>query len=380
MREPLTEFIQAVRAEGVRVSVAESIDALHAAGAVRFEREELREALAAALVKDELDRPAFDEVFARFFSAGDEGSAKRRRRAAAGAGPGRAGSEPSGAGPPQRAEHSSFPSSRSEERARFPSRAPKQPSGREGGEADRLAARRRVRALFRKPFREMDEVDAEALSAFAAELARRFRARLRRRRRRGRRGRLDFRRTLRRSIVHGGAPFELAFRRRRPARIDLCALCDVSGSVRHASELFVSLLAPCREFFRRFRVFVFVDRPVEATIEDGRLVPHAPIDFHAFSDFGRTLVELEQALGPSIGRSTVLVVLGDARTNRRPPRADVLRRLRARARALWWLVPERTKRWGRGDSAIDAYRPSCDVVLECASGEQLLAAIARLAR
>jgi uncharacterized protein with von Willebrand factor type A (vWA) domain len=381
MREVLTEFLQEVRAAGVPVSLAESIDALRAAVAVGVEREPLREALAAAVVKDEADREAFDEVFERFFAAG-EALRRRRRGARAGGGdgegqPGR-GRPGAGRAPQVHAE---------DERPGQPphrgDRAGGEARPRERGEprgAAEVRRRLRRRALLRKPFREMDPVEAEELAALASELARRFRTRLARRFRRGRRGRLDFRRTLRRSIAHGGAPFHLELRRRRPSRPDLVALCDVSGSVRHAAELFAALLAPCRRFFRRVRLIVYVDRPVEASVESGRLVPHEPIDLHALSDLGRVLLELEDRLSPTLTRNTVLLVLGDARNNRRPARADALGRLRARVRALWWLVPEPRARWGTGDSAIEAYRPYCDERLECPSGAALLAALDRLAR
>jgi hypothetical protein len=44
------------------------------------------------------------------------------------------------------------------------------------------------------------------------------------------------------------------------------------------------------------------------------------------------------------------------------------------------LLPEERARWGTGDSAISAYRPHCDVLLECADGTGLLAALDRLGR
>ena len=226
----------------------------------------------------------------------------------------------------------------------------------------------------------MEPGEAEELVALAAELGRRFRARLARRRRSGRHGRLDFRRPIRRSIAHGGVPLDLVMRRRRPARPDLLALCDLSGSVRHAAEFFAAVLAPAQDFFRRVRLLVFVDRAVEATFEADGLVPHEAIDFHAFSDYGRMLVDLERRFATAVTRSTVVVVLGDARTNRRPPRADVLARLAAKARTLWWLVPESPTLWGKGDSAIAAYRSGCDEVLPCANAAELLSALDRLAR
>ena len=368
MREQLAEFVREVRAAGVPVSVAEAIDSLRAASVAGVERDVLREALAAALVKDESDRDVFDEVFDRFFAAAAEPSAKKKRKAAGGGvGEARRSSSPSrnaDGPPPVRAE----PLSLSKGETRSP-------------RSTIIDRRVRSRKLLAKPFRDLDPLEAEELRDLAETLAHRFRGRLRRRLRPSpRRGRLDFRRTLRRSISRGGAPVDLELRRRRRGRIDVVALCDVSGSVRHASELFAALLGPCQELLRSFRLFVFVDHAVEASIEDGRIVPHAPVDVHAFSDLGQTLVELERAPAPALGRNTVLLVLGDARNNRKPPRADVFGRLGSRARAVWWLVPETRGRWGRGDSAIESYRPHCDEIFECATGAALIAALERLGR
>src|SRR5207244_166440 len=80
---------------GVEVSVAESLDALVAVAAVGVEREPMREALAAALVKHEADRPAFDRLFDEAFPLVGGAEEGRRRRRARGAG---GGAVPTGAG------------------------------------------------------------------------------------------------------------------------------------------------------------------------------------------------------------------------------------------------------------------------------------------
>src|SRR5437016_10744359 len=68
MRARILDFVQTLRARGgVEVSVAESLDALVAVAAVGVEREAMREALAAALVKHEADRPVFDQLFDEAF-------------------------------------------------------------------------------------------------------------------------------------------------------------------------------------------------------------------------------------------------------------------------------------------------------------------------
>jgi uncharacterized protein with von Willebrand factor type A (vWA) domain len=373
VRAVLTEFLHEVRAAGIPVSLAEGIDALRAACTVGVERRRLRDGLAAAIVKDEADRPAFDDAFDRFFAPRDADGRKSKRAVPGGpsSGAGRRG-EATGRmeQTPESPREPRGDSPRAVERAR-----------RSAQRAREVERRLRRRALLAKPFRALEPLEAMELVALAEDLARRFRGRLRRRLRAARRrGRLDFRRTLRRSIARGGVPLDIELRRRRPGRIDVVALCDVSGSVRHATDFFAALLGPCQDLLRSLRILAFVDHAIEATIEDGKLVPLAPVDVHAFSDLGQVLVEIERADLAPFGRNTLLVVLGDARNNRRAPRADVLGRLCTRVRAVWWLAPEERSRWGTGDSAIEAYRPHCDVLLECADGAALLAALDHLGR
>src|SRR5881409_1780282 len=90
MRERIHAFVQALRARGVEISVAEALDALRAVAAAGVEREVLRETLAAALVKDEADRPIFDPLFDELFpaigAAGEEEGRRRRRTKGPGGG------------------------------------------------------------------------------------------------------------------------------------------------------------------------------------------------------------------------------------------------------------------------------------------------------
>jgi hypothetical protein len=61
-------FVAALREAGLTVSIAEGIDAAESMGAVDLlDREQLRAALAATLVKRQLHRPAFDTVFDVFY-------------------------------------------------------------------------------------------------------------------------------------------------------------------------------------------------------------------------------------------------------------------------------------------------------------------------
>ncbi|MFM8410141.1 MAG: hypothetical protein ACKOCT_07670, partial [Alphaproteobacteria bacterium] len=68
--------------------------------------------------------------------------------------------------------------------------------------------------------------------------------------------------------------------------------------------------------------------------------------------------------------------LGDARNNRLAHRADALARLRHLGRGVVFAVAEPRARWNTGDSALAAYAPHCDLLLETTS----LGALARALR
>ncbi len=71
MQDRIVEFIQALRAAGVRVSLAESSDGLRAIEAMGVQDRELfKAALRSSLVKEHSDFAAFDQLFPIFFSAG----------------------------------------------------------------------------------------------------------------------------------------------------------------------------------------------------------------------------------------------------------------------------------------------------------------------
>src|SRR5437763_6036586 len=375
MRARILDFVHTLRARGgVEVSVAESLDALVAVAAVGVEREPVREALAAAGVKHEADRPAFDRLSDQAFPRVGGAEEGRRRRRARGAG---GGAVPTGAGRGGRDGGRSRLRDEREERGERATHghgreASPGAEARHAGEVGRAARARRLLAL---PFREFTSRDVEEARELVRELGARLRGRLARRERQARRGRVDFRRTLRHSMSSGGVPVRPRFRARRPGRPDLVALCDLSGSVAAASELLLGLIAPAADHFRRVHLFAYVDHPCPVSIERGHVAPGGPLDLHARSDFGRVLVEVWEGHRARLTRSTLLLVLGDARNNRLPPRADLLRAIADRVQRIVWLVPEPRARWDTGDSVLGMYAPACEAVVECVDLGALVRAV-----
>jgi len=408
LKDLIARLIGRLRQDGVAVSVAEAVDAARAATIVGVERHVLRDALAATLVKDEADRAVFLAVFERVFPATPRAAAaarERRRGGSGGAGAGdhaggaagetgagaRASGMPSdaeGASPASRAGGRETAGARREPAARRSGRdeaSPDDEGARSGADEDEgsgaIARRTRERSLLRLPFRAMTPSDVEACADLARAIATRVTARVRRRLAPRPTGRLDFRRTIRAAVPRGGVPFERRWRSRRPGAPDLVAAVDLSMSTATASEFFLALLAPAAAYFRHVHLFGFVDRLVPIEFVAGQVRPAGPLDVMARSDFGRVLRDLVENHATVLGADTVLLVLGDARNNRRPPRADLLAAARARVRRALWLNPEPRERWNTGDSVIASYARHVDAVVACgtlAELERALTAVATL--
>ena len=378
----LLRFINQLREADVRVSIAETIDAMNAIAAAGLERTPMREALAATLIKDEDDRHIFDEIFAIFFASGrqhtDDGRRKPGDHSSAAPGAGNVESES-----PRTAREDKRPSESANQNREPPEESQNgraseidEPRGSESSKHQEDSAgaaneseeagldkhdgsqsgqRAQLNKILRTPFEQYSDLEYDQARDALAPIARRFRVRLGRRLKMARRGRLDFRRTIRSSIQRGGTLSDLHFRARRPRHIDLVIVADISGSVRYSSTLMLELIAGAADFFRRVRSFVFVDRIAEAELEGRHLVMTPPLDLYARSDFGRVLGELWERRGELLNRASVLVIMGDGRNNRRPARADLIREMARTCRAVIWLIPEERERWGTGDSAIFQY-------------------------
>jgi uncharacterized protein with von Willebrand factor type A (vWA) domain len=192
---------------------------------------------------------------------------------------------------------------------------------------------------------------------------------------------VDVRRTMRASLQTGGVPIELRYRPRRPRRPEIFVLCDVSTSVTSASTFFLSVLHALHDSFRKLRSFVFIERISEVTEvfereRDFRAASEAVsrdagvADVSGYTDYGRVWTEFLALIGDELHPRATVIVLGDARTNGRPPRDDVFAAITARAGRTFWLNPEPRLYWNYGDSVIAAYERHC-LAFECWRTDQL---------
>jgi uncharacterized protein with von Willebrand factor type A (vWA) domain len=329
MRENLHRFFRAARGAGVRLSPAESIDAMRAVAEVGFaDRDILRDTFLLTLAKTQDEKKALGDCFDLFFSqpepsrtapendnAGESDATETQSTESAG------GQSTDGLGPlaqmllsQDRNElaaaiaNASSAASLSDIRyftqrgifsarildlmgiqrlreeldglaAANPAMAERLAAATEGlrdtvretvSQALLLYGREeaenlRNEILRNAPLSRIEPRQVEQMRFLIRQIARRLRERYSKPRKRQRRGHLDVRRTIRRNAAWGGIPFLTAWKRRRRDRPKIVALCDVSGSVARVSDFFLLLIHSLHEVVSDVRSFAFSGHLIEVS-------------------------------------------------------------------------------------------------------------------
>ena len=186
-----------------------------------------------------------------------------------------------------------------------------------------------------------------------------------RRKKNFRRGKLDIRKTIQDNWVNQGILFNLRWSYKKVDRPKILVICDVSGSVGAYARFMLMFLFSLTEVVSKIRAFVFSSHLGEVTDEfkGGNLEDSiesalskyggGSTDYsHAFSDFVSLCID-------EIDKKTTVVILGDARNNFGPEKAELLKSVYERSKQVYWLNPEGKYRWNTGDSVMNTYSAYC---------------------
>ena len=170
--------------------------------------------------------------------------------------------------------------------------------------------------------------------------------------------------------------------RARPPKPEIVVLADMSGSVAAFSRFTLDLLIALDSRLSRLRVFSFVDGLAEITTlvrdarSSGRRLDQREASADAIrlsgsSDYGYVMREFASAYAHQLTRRSVVLVVGDARTNYLDPAESAFAEIGDRAGKVYWLNPEQRRYWNQGDSVIGRYAPWCAQVSECRTLRQI---------
>ena len=356
MKEQLLGFFDALRQAGLAPSVSESLDAAAAVAPPASSGRSCARRWRPRLVKDHAERAV---VRRRVRPLLRRCRRERRRAASAAAAPregdgsGRGGPAAGRAAQPQRRRRRAGEEERREQRAGEPRE--RSAHGARAGPAARAARASRSAPWTGTRSRRCAIWSPSSAAACACAGRAAWR--------RAKRGRLDLRRTIRRALSRGGVPIELLLRAPRPGKTDLLALVDLSYSTATAAEFLLALLAPARRFFRRVQLARLRRPPVprcRSRVATSSRTSRSTSTRAPTS--ARCCRLLDERYDVGLGRNTVLLVLGDARNNRRPPRADLLPRLRRRVRRSCGSTPSRAS---AGTPATASWRRTNGTATRC---------------
>ncbi len=246
-----------------------------------------------------------------------------------------------------------------------------------------VAASRRLPLPEDLDLMHVTQQEIAELERVVGPLARRLASRLSHRRRRARRrGTLDVRRTIRKSLGHGGVLLEPQFKPPHRSKPELVLITDVSGSMATFARFTMQLASAISSQLSKVRVFAFIDGVdevteyfspstsfAEALHRIGSEADLVRTDGH--SDYGRVFAEFEDLYRDAVSAKTSVIITGDARSNYRDPRPVALDGMAARAKAVFWLNPEPRRYWNTGDSVMAKYEASCTSVSHVRSVRQL---------
>ncbi len=160
---------------------------------------------------------------------------------------------------------------------------------------------------------------------------------------------IDYRRTLRHSMKHGGVPIELRRRRHKEKMRPLVLICDISGSMDRYSRLLLQFVHAMEQGLDNVEVFVFSTRltritrelrkkNVDAAIEQ---VVNSVHDWSGGTRIGESIKAFNYEWSRRVLRSGATVVMISDGWDRGDPQllATEMARLQRSCRRLIWLNP-----------------------------------------
>lgn len=231
----------------------------------------------------------------------------------------------------------------------------------EEGQEDDPIAYSVEEVLTRKDFSEFTTEDMEKARDIVAKLAAVLATRLSRRKVISRKGKvIDFRRSWRRSLAHGGEPIELMRKQQKIKKTKILLLCDVSGSMDCYAKFLIQFIYGMQQELREVEVAVFSTHLTNITgllrrkglAEGLNEVANVVPDWSGGTKIGESLLEFYRQFATSFSAYRTVVILISDGWDRGD--ADLLRRsmemLHRHAYKLIWLNPL---------LGSDTYQPIC---------------------
>lgn len=429
----IVEFIDVLRTAGIRVSNSESIDAINALNHVDLlNKEEVRIALSVCLAKSEEDKKVFFEAFDRFFIRADkreeyvnsviQGMEQKRQEINEKAAELRFRDEEILHDDQMKEIYAALPEKEKQSIREFLDKttagknvkddfkqitetiihsklkslknkyannqfAGLDMHGNSASEAgiiagDVIETIQKENELLHTSLGEISDKDVPGVIRLIEAMTERLVKNMARQKKNSsKRSRLDFSRTISRSLSTGGVPFELKYRRKSKQKYKYLILCDVSASMHRFSGFVLQFISGIHSALANSDCYIF-SQDVEHINLNGfgnalkfeQQVKNSAV-WRKGTDISAAL-RLMQENHPVLNSSVVVLIVSDAKTINADKALEFLKKMALSVKKILWLNPVPEGEWNNIQS-IEWFREVC-YMLDCSTLDKLNRAVSRI--
>ena len=217
-------------------------------------------------------------------------------------------------------------------------------------DAKTMSGANRMEKIRKTDFNKLENIDSEFFDKIAQQLWKQMSYRMKRRMKAGKKGsRLDFSRTIRKSIAKGGWPTEIVNRRRKLVKKRLVMLLDVSGSMDKYSFFLLKFIFVLKNYFETVEAFTFSTELQHITpyLKQNNLknvyqiISDQVESWSSGTRIGECLTEFNESHAKSIlSRSNIVVILSDGLDTGEPEILEkAVKDIKLKTKQLIWLNP-----------------------------------------
>jgi uncharacterized protein with von Willebrand factor type A (vWA) domain len=329
----LLGFSRQLKDQGLKITPGRVVDAMRSLSFIDLSlRPDFANTLKANFLSSRKDIPVFDALFAEFWGWLQE---LQLRKAAP------SEDEPKGEGEGEKGKDEST----------FDFLEENSGEGDEGEEEKKqIWSYSPQEKLMAKNFRDFSLEETSTLMREFQRLISQWVMRMSRRKAPSAKGReMDFRRTIRKAVRHGGEILELVRRRPKQKPLKIIVLCDVSGSMDPALTFVLQFFFCIQRTFRNSETFVFSTRLTRITEilkrnrwpEALKAIGQRVQDWSGGTRIGACLDVLNDRYMKGLSAGSAIVIFISDGWDRGEPEllAAEMKRLKRRARRIIWMNP-----------------------------------------
>jgi uncharacterized protein len=331
-------FSRALRARKINVTIDNVVDALRGISMIDLQRkDDFRSLLRSSFVSRKEDLGVFESLFDAFWSTQDRTAPPRMAAPKEASRTVEQGEE----APPPTIEKRQFLAGEEQSSTEGEKKTPEKPE---------VVAYSPDEVLGEKDFAGLKNEEIETIRESILQLARKVSVTLSRRWKKGTGGdQIDFRRSMRRSIKHGGEMIDLRMKKPKPRPLRVVLICDVSGSMDIYSRFFLLFMFGLQNYYPHCETFTFSTRLNRVssllrrrTFEEAlQSISRKVLDWSGGTNIGFSLHQFHLRHSELLHRNrTLLLIFSDGWDRGDTSLLDSeMRHIRGQVRAVIWLNP-----------------------------------------